>query len=105
MEAIHIIQLMPTMILTVVAYLLKKEHARLSDKDKKLEVKIDDVNRELNNYKLEAQREFATKDELTRSISNLDKSISDLGNKIDSKFKDVTEHLIKINAQSARKEK
>lgn len=59
----------------IASYYFKKNSDRLDKADEQLNTKIESVEKELSEYKLEAERSFVSKDEFIRSISNIDKKL------------------------------
>lgn len=71
-----------TSLLGVASYYFKKNSDRLDKEDEKLHSKIDDVEKSLNEYKLEAEKNFVSKDEFIRSTSNIDKKLDKIYDEI-----------------------
>lgn len=64
-----------TTLVGLVGYYFKKNSDRLDKEDEKLYIKIEDVEKNLSEYKLDAEKNFVSKDEFIRSVSNIDKKL------------------------------
>ena len=64
-----------TTLVGLVGYYFKKNSDRLDKEDEKLYIKIEDVEKNLSEYKLDAEKNFVSKDEVRRSVSNIDKKL------------------------------
>lgn len=64
-----------TTLVGLVGYYFKKNSDRQDKADESLNFKIDNVEKNLSDYKLEAEKTFVSKDEFIRSVSNIDKKL------------------------------
>lgn len=71
-----------TSLLGIASYYFKKNSDRLDKEDERLHIKIDNVEKSLNEYKLEAEKNFVNKDEFIRATSNIDKKLDKIYDEI-----------------------
>lgn len=71
-----------TSIIGIATYYFKKNSDRLDREDEHLHNKIENVQKELSEHKIEVERNFVSKDEFIRSISNIDKKLDKIYDEI-----------------------
>jgi hypothetical protein len=71
-----------TSIIGIATYYFKKNSDRLDREDDYLHNKIENLQKELSDHKIEVERNFVSKDEFIRSISNFDKKLDKIYDEI-----------------------
>lgn len=71
-----------TSIIGIATYYFKKNSDRLDREDDHLNNKIENLQKELSDHKIEVERNFVSKDEFIRSISNFDKKLDKIYDEI-----------------------
>jgi len=71
-----------TSIIGIATYYFKKNSDRLDREDDHLHNKIENLQKELSDHKIEVERNFVSKDEFIRSMSNIDKKLDKIYDEI-----------------------
>ena len=66
----------------LLGWYFKRDKDRLDCNDKNLQGQIEGVKKDLSDYRLEAQREFVTKDEFVRAVTNQDRKLDKIYDEI-----------------------
>ena len=87
-----VISLAATTTVGIIGYFIKKNHAGLERKDEDQQAAIDAIKTQISENRLEAQREFVTKDEFIRAVSGQDRKLDKIYDEVIKLSKNNNNH-------------